>query len=91
LAALGGEINIKTIDTEAILQIPAGTQPDSILRMRGYGMPNFSTGKRGDQLVRISIEVPKKLTSDQRTKLEAFALSLDSTEKSWFSKLKDSF
>ncbi|MDR2628735.1 MAG: molecular chaperone DnaJ [Puniceicoccales bacterium] len=91
LAALGGEINIKTIDTEAVLQIPSGTQPDSILRMRGYGMPNFSTGIRGDQLVHISIEVPKKLTSEQRAKLEAFALSLGSNEKSWFSKIKDSF
>jgi molecular chaperone DnaJ len=48
LAALGGEINIKTIDAEAVLQIPAGTQPDSILRMCGYGMPSFPTGNRGD-------------------------------------------
>ncbi|MDR0417906.1 MAG: molecular chaperone DnaJ [Puniceicoccales bacterium] len=91
LAALGGEINIKTIDAEAVLQIPSGTQPDSILRMRGYGMPNFSTGNRGDQLVHIGVEVPKKLTSEQRNKLEAFALSLSGGEKSWFSKIKDSF
>ncbi|MDR2812950.1 MAG: molecular chaperone DnaJ [Puniceicoccales bacterium] len=91
LAALGGEINIKTIDAEAVLQIPSGTQPDSILRMRGYGMPNFSTGNRGDQLVHIRVEVPKKLTSEQRAKLEAFAMSLGSSEKSWFSKIKDSF
>ena len=91
LAALGGEVQIKTIDTEAILQIPSGTQPNSILRMKGYGMPNFSTGKRGDQLVHIDIEVPKKLTSAQREKLEAFAMSLDDGNKSWFSKLRDSF
>ncbi|MDR1434983.1 MAG: molecular chaperone DnaJ [Puniceicoccales bacterium] len=91
LAALGGEINIKTIDAEAVLQIPAGTQPHSILRMRGYGMPNFSTSQRGDQLVHIEIEVPRKLTSDQRAKLEAFALSLNEGDKSWFSKIKDSF
>jgi molecular chaperone DnaJ len=91
LLALGGEINVKTIDTQTILQIPAGTQPHSILRMRGYGMPNFSTGKRGDQLVHIEIEVPKKLSAEQRAKLEAFALSLDANDKSWFSKIKDSF
>ncbi|MDR2200801.1 MAG: molecular chaperone DnaJ, partial [Puniceicoccales bacterium] len=91
LAALGGEVNIKTIDREAVLQIPAGTQPNSILRMRGYGMPNFSTAKRGDQLVHIEIEVPKKLTADQRTKLEAFAMSFDGGDKSWFAKIKDSF
>ncbi|MDR1590550.1 MAG: molecular chaperone DnaJ [Puniceicoccales bacterium] len=91
LAALGGEINIKTIDGEAVLQIPAGTQPDAILRMRGYGMPSFSTNNRGDQLVHIGIEVPKKLTSEQRAKLEAFALSLNGGEKNWFSKFKDSF
>lgn len=91
LAALGGEINIKTIDKEAILQIPAGTQPNSILRMRGYGMPNFSIGKRGDQFVHISIEVPKRLTKEQREKLEAFAVALGDGEKSWFSKIRSSF
>ncbi|MDR2806574.1 MAG: molecular chaperone DnaJ [Puniceicoccales bacterium] len=91
LAALGGEINIKTIDGEAVLQIPAGTQAHAVLRMRGYGMPNFSIGKRGDQLVHIEIEVPKKLTAEQRAKLEAFAISLDENDKSWFSKIRDNF
>lgn len=91
LAALGGEVNIKTIDTEAILRIPPGTQPNAILRMRSYGMPDFRTKKRGDQMVHIAIEVPKKLTADQRAKLEAFALSLGEGEKSWFSKIRDSF
>ena len=91
LAALGGEVNIKTIDKEAILQIPSGTQPNSVLRMRGYGMPNFSTGKRGDQLVHVDIEIPKKLTAAQRSKLEEFAILLDEDNKSWFSKLRDSF
>jgi hypothetical protein len=42
-------------------------------------------------LVHIAIEVSKKLTFEQRAKLEAFALSLGSGEKSWFSKIKDSF
>lgn len=89
LAALGGEINIKTIDTEAVLKIPNGTQPNSILRMKGFGMPNVKSGHRGDQLVHINIEVPQKLTSEQREKLEAFALSMDSDKStSWFSKLK---
>ena len=89
LAALGGEINIKTIDTEAVLKIPNGTQPNAVLRMKGFGMPNPKNGFRGDQLVHISIEVPQKLTSDQREKLEAFALSMDpGKSSSWFKKLK---
>lgn len=88
LAALGGEFNIKTIDTEAVLKIPAGTQPNAILRMRGFGMPNINTGKRGDQLVHISIEVPQKLTREQREKLEAFALSMEPSKGSWFDKIK---
>jgi DnaJ-class molecular chaperone len=46
-AALGGEINLKNIDVKMIFQIPSGTRPDSIVRMRGYDMPIFSKGNRG--------------------------------------------
>ena len=82
LAALGGEIQISTLKGEANLKIPAGTQPGTIFKMRGYGMPQMGTTKTGDLLVYVSIEVPKKLTKDQRTKLEAFAESLgEATDK----------
>jgi molecular chaperone DnaJ len=76
LATLGGEIQISTLKGEAKLKIPAGTQPGTIFKMRGYGMPQMGTTRVGDLLVCVSIEVPKKLTREQRAKLEAFSESL---------------
>lgn len=78
LAALGGSIEVPTLTTvsgRSNLKIPAGTQGDTIFRLRGKGMPNLRTGERGDQLVRVKIDVPKKLTPEQREKLEDFALA----------------
>ncbi len=73
LAALGGQIEIETLTGKAVLKIPAGTQPNTALRMKGLGMPNLRGGDRGDLYVRVNVEVPTKLNDDQRTKLEAFA------------------
>jgi molecular chaperone DnaJ len=93
LAALGGEMNLDTIDGQAILKIPAGTQPESILRVRGQGMPILNqAGSRGDQLVHVAIEVPKRLTHEQREKLEAFAHACEPRSKgSFFDRLRGSF
>ena len=82
LAALGGEIQISTLQGDANLKIPAGTQPGTIFKMRGYGMPQMNGRGAGDLLVQVSIEVPKKLTKDQRAKLGAFAESMgEETDK----------
>ncbi|MDR0445043.1 MAG: molecular chaperone DnaJ [Puniceicoccales bacterium] len=93
LAALGGEMNVDTIDGQAVLQIPSGTQPESILRIRGQGMPILNQkDSRGDQLIHIAIEVPKKLTTEQREKLEAFARACEPRSKSsFFDRLRGSF
>lgn len=63
-AALGDEIEVPTIDGKAILKIPAGTDSETLFRMRGKGMPTLR-GERGDQLVKVRIEVPKKLGKRQ--------------------------
>ena len=80
LAALGGEIQISTLQGDANLKIPAGTQPNTIFKMKNYGMPQLNprgvSQKNGDLLVHVSIEVPKKLTKEQRMKLEAFSEAL---------------
>ncbi len=66
-AALGGEIEVPTIDGKhASLKIPAGTQPCTMLRMKGLGMPDLRSGKRGDMLVKVNIEVPKKLSKREK-------------------------
>lgn len=74
-AALGGEINVPTLDGKATVKIPAGTQNGTIFKLRGKGMPQLRGSGHGQLLVRIAVEVPTKLTADQRHKLAEFAES----------------
>jgi molecular chaperone DnaJ len=92
LAALGGVTKVVTLDGEEDLQIPSGTQPGKILKLRKKGIPHLHRNGRGDQLVRIVVWVPTKLNSDDRGLLE----KLDSSEsfqapkgnRSFFDKLR---
>ncbi|MFM8459921.1 MAG: DnaJ C-terminal domain-containing protein, partial [Chthoniobacterales bacterium] len=74
-AALGGEINVPTLDGRASVKIPAGTQNGTIFKLRAKGMPHLRGGGHGQLLVRVAVEVPTKLGSEQRKKLEEFAES----------------
>ncbi|MEM2094235.1 MAG: molecular chaperone DnaJ [Candidatus Bathyarchaeia archaeon] len=65
-AALGTEVEVPTIDGKTILKIPPGTQPNTVFRLRGKGMPNLDSFGRGDQLVRVKVRIPTKLTSRQK-------------------------
>lgn len=73
VAALGGNMKVPTLFGKGNLKIPPGTQSGTVFRMRGQGMPHLRGSGRGDQLVRVVIEVPKKLTGEQREKLQAFS------------------
>ena len=55
------------------MKIPAGTQSGTVFKMRGKGMPELNGGPHGDLQARVLIAVPRKLTSEQRAKLEEFA------------------
>ncbi|MGF1447822.1 MAG: molecular chaperone DnaJ [Opitutales bacterium] len=92
LATLGGTIEVPTLNGRASLKIPPATQTGTTFRLRKKGMPNLRSGDPGDQLVRVHVEVPGKLTADQREKLEAFALACGDAEKpvgeSFFEKAK---
>ncbi len=72
-AALGGEVEVPTLEGTAILKIPEGTQSNTVFRMRGKGIPDVDTGSRGSENVRVIVEVPKKLTRKQRELLREFA------------------
>jgi molecular chaperone DnaJ len=65
-AALGDEIEVPTIDGKAKLKIPAGTASETILRMRDKGIPILNHHGQGDQMVKVRIEVPKKLSKKQK-------------------------
>ena len=95
LATLGGTLNVPTLTGKAALKIPTGTQSGTVFRLRGHGMPNIRGGQKGDQLVRVTIDVPKKLTPEERKALEQFAeLSGDPANpmsESFFEKAKRFF
>lgn len=73
LATLGGSVEVKTLTGKVTLKIPAGTQTGTVFRIKGQGMPNLRGSSKGDEYVRVHVEVPKKLTAEQKKKLEAFA------------------
>jgi len=73
LAALGGSIEVPTLNGKARLKIPAGTQSGKIFRLRGKGIQNLHGYGRGDQHVRVIVETPQKLTRQQTELLEKLA------------------
>ena len=76
-AALGAEIDVPVIGgkTEK-LKIPEGTQSGTRFTLRGKGMPNVNSGRRGDIIITVNVETPKNLSKEQKELLEKFALTL---------------
>ena len=64
-AALGDKIEVPTVDGVARLRVPAGTQSGELLRLRGQGLPELGTTRRGDQVVRVVVWVPDRLSPEQ--------------------------
>ena len=75
-AALGTRISVPTLDGEEELEVEPGTQPGTVLTLRGKGMPSLRRGRRGDQRVVVNVVIPRKLTAEQRDLLEQFAATL---------------
>lgn len=93
-AALGCEVTVPTLDGKVSYNVPAGTQPGESFRLRGKGIPHLNRYGRGDQYVKINIEVPKNLTDKQKELLRQFdSTTNDGTNyekrKTFFQKLKD--
>ncbi|MEW6036422.1 MAG: molecular chaperone DnaJ [Candidatus Micrarchaeota archaeon] len=82
-AALGGEIEVPTLSGKAKLHIPPGTPSHTVFRLRGEGMPRLNRSGRGDQMVRVVIDVPKKLSKRQKELLEEFEKE-DGKKKGFF-------
>jgi molecular chaperone DnaJ len=91
-AALGAEIEVPTLDGFSRLRIPSGTPSGRIFYLKGKGIQRLGGHGKGDQVVRIYIDVPKKLTSRQKEILEEFArINGDEVSKTFKEKLKDIF
>lgn len=72
-AALGSEVSVPTLKGSVSMKIPAGTQSGKIFRLRNKGMPDLHGGSPGDQYVRVMLEVPSRLTVEQKKLLEEYA------------------
>ena len=72
-AALGAEIEVPTLNGQAEIKIPAGTQPGAMFRLKGKGIKNVQGQGHGDLHVRMNVEVPTHLNGEQKAKLQEFA------------------
>ncbi|MFQ5414252.1 MAG: molecular chaperone DnaJ [Phycisphaerae bacterium] len=92
-ASLGTTVEVPTLTGKAELKIPRASQPGQVFRLRGLGLPDLRTGQRGDELVQINVEIPKRLNKEQERLLREFAKTEDKTvlpeSKSFLEKLVD--
>ncbi len=94
-ATLGAEIEVPTLQGKATVKIPAGTQPGTLLRLKGRGVKNLQGHGQGDLHVRVQVEVPTHLNAEQKHKLSEFAALCDGKEmplsQGFFEKAKKFF
>jgi molecular chaperone DnaJ len=95
-AALGATLEIPTLDGKVGMTVPAGSQPADVLRMKGLGLPDLHGRSAGDLLVRLQVEVPKKLTGREEEILKELAQirgeeETRGTPKGIFTKIKQWF
>jgi molecular chaperone DnaJ len=102
LLALGGAMQVPTLDGSAPVDVPAGTQTGTVFRLRGKGLPDLGGRGHGDILVTVRAAVPSRLSREQRTLIEAFAATLpqdefaptpagEHAERGLFDRVKDIF
>lgn len=94
-AALGDEIDVPTLEGQVKMKIPAGTPSGKIFRLRGKGVPVLGSNQKGDQHVRVFVDVPKKLSAEKRALLDELkkleAKEPSSEMKGFFDKVKNMF
>ncbi len=95
-ASFGTELKVPTIDGDVKYKVPAGTQSGTVFRLRGKGVPKVNGHGRGDEYVKIIVDIPKVLNEKQKEALLAFMEASgekmdDTHKKSFVDKIKDSF
>jgi molecular chaperone DnaJ len=94
-AALGSELSIQTLEGETTLRVPEGTQSGREFRLRGKGVPFLNERGRGDLIVQVVVETPKKLTKSQRELIQQLGTTLTTenraTSRSLLDKMKGLF
>ncbi len=98
-AVLGTEIDVPTLEGTATIEVDPGAQTGRFLRMRGKGLPDVNTGRRGDEMVRIQVWTPTTLTPEERSAFESMRgspsfephVESEPERRSFFSRVKDVF
>ncbi len=96
-AALGGDIEVPTLEGKVKYNVPSGTQTGTVFRLKNRGIKNVRGSNKGDQYVRVKISVPKKLTDKQKALLEQLQVEFgetpdhDKKDKGFFNKIGDYF
>ncbi|HEY1661753.1 MAG TPA: molecular chaperone DnaJ [Verrucomicrobiae bacterium] len=94
-AVLGAEVEVPTLEGKATIKIPGGTQPGAVFRVKGKGVKSLQSHGHGDLHVRVQVEVPSRLSHEQKAKLHEFADLCDGKEtplaQSFFEKAKKFF
>lgn len=94
-AALGTTVEIPTLEKNELLQIPAGTQPSTVFKIKGKGIKELESSRKGDLLVKVNIKTPQNLTKDQKLLLQKFAElrgeNLEIIDRNIISKVKNIF
>jgi len=96
-AALGGSVDIPTLEGKARVKLAAGTQGGQVLRLQGKGLPELHSQRKGDLIVSINVWTPKTLSREEREKVEKFLTSENFTpkpgknDKSFFNKVRQFF
>ena len=94
-AALGAEVTVPTLDGKVSYQVHEGTQPGDVFKLKGKGIPVLGGRGRGDQYVRVTVEVPRNLSQKQKEILKEFDKGVEEKNyqkrKSFFDKLKNMF
>ncbi len=94
-AALGHEVTVPTLDGKVSYNVHAGTQPGDVFKLRGKGIPHLNGKGRGDQYVKVTIEVPRNLNAEQKKALQNFDSLCQSANyqksTSFFEKVKKLF
>ena len=101
--ALGGEVQVPTLDGPETVKVPEGTQTGTTLRLKGKGMPDVNGRGRGDLFATVQVQTPRKLTKEQKALLEQLARELpkdefeprpradEHDERNLFDRVKDMF
>jgi molecular chaperone DnaJ len=94
-AILGADITVPTIDGKVSYPVHEGTQPGDVFKLKGKGIPHLNGRGRGDQYVKMNIEIPKNLNSKQKNQIKDFDATLGdknfAKQKSFREKLKKMF